>query len=247
MKKLIAVFLCLALLCLSVTALGDRALVDPQERYEILMEETDGSEEMVFYLIDVLNDEEELVKSDGSVLIRQYMLKNDGQTAIELAQLDTRLFICEYGRVARFTVYMEGEKLEDVYYTESFMYREEANGSVSVAPAETLADEFNGTWENWVFPYYVPLEAMIGTAQDDDGCVNFLVRSDEGETLLEYVVSSEGMIMQGVNQYARNEKDGKYYLWMYTEVIRGEGDALPQAVLVVMKQNEKVAQSDNAA
>ncbi|MCR4622079.1 MAG: hypothetical protein K5663_08365 [Clostridiales bacterium] len=246
MKKIIAILVAI-ILCLSVTALGDRALVDPQEQYEILLEETDGSEEMIFYLVDIANDEEELVKSDGSVLIRQHMLKNDGKTAIELVQFDTRLYICEYGRVAQFTVHMDGEKYEDVYCTESFMYREEASGVVSAAPAEISADEFNGTWENWVFPYYVPLEAMIGTTQGEDGCVYFLVRSDEGETLLEYVVSSEGMVMQGVNQYARDEEDGKYYLLMYTEVIRGEGDALPQAVLYAMKQNEKVTPSDNAA
>lgn len=84
--------------------------------------------------------------------------------------------------------------------------------------------------------------------EDGEGIMYFIVSSDEGDSLLEYVVSQNGMVLLGMNHYIRGgEGDENYYLWMYTEVIRGEGDALPQDILDAMSANEAKTAADNPA
>ena len=53
--------------------------------------------------------------------------------------------------------------------------------------------------------------------------------------MLEYVVSSNGMTLVGMNHYTRGGEGDDYYLWMYTEVVRGEGAEIPAEILQAIR------------
>ncbi len=245
MKRML-VLLAAALLMLLGCALGERALVNPQENYEYFMEESDGSEQLIFMMVDSVNDEADIVEKEGSVLIRTRFLMNDGTAASELATIDVHLFNFEGVRVIHMLVSMYGETQGDMYDTASNMYTVQEGGGVTVEPSQMAAEDYNAYWEHFVFPYYAPLESLAGMRQDDEHTC-FLVRSDGGDTLLEYVVSTDGMVLLGMNQYERDGADSDYYLTLYTEIIRGEDVTLPENVIDAIKANETAPAGDKAA
>ena len=242
---LLALTMLIALLC--CTAAGERALVNPQEKYDYFVEESDGSEQMLFMMVDLMNDEQSIVEQDGSVLIVQHFLLNDGETAEDYIQMETRLYVTDYGRVCQFTAFMGGEQYGDYFMTEDYIYRLDGSDKVNVEKTDNDFEDFEGTWENWVFPYYAPLETLTSTRQDEDGYTYFLVISDGGDSLLEYVVSTSGMALVGMNHYMRGDEDDNYYLWMYTEVVRGEGAEIPVKILQAISENETATPANSPA
>lgn len=248
MKRFTVLLLAALLILASCSALSERSLMNPQEQYDHFVKESDGSEQMLYTMVDMVNDEETLVQQDGSVLVRQHFVMNDGQTSVDYMTVETRLFLCDFGRVVQMTVLVDGEVLGEIFSTENYSYQLSDSGSIEISAPAMSADDFNGTWENWVFPYYTPLEVLNGMREDGKGTMYFIVSSDEGDSLLEYVVSQDGMVLLGVNHYVRSDEgDDNYYLWLYTEVIRGEGAALPQSFLDAMSTNEVKTAADNPA
>ena len=65
--------------------------------------------------------------------------------------------------------------------------------------------------------------------------------------MLEYVVSSSGMTLVGMNHYTRGGEGDDYYLWMYTEVVRGEGAEIPAEILQAISENEAATPASSPA
>lgn len=242
---LLALTMLIALLC--CTAAGERALVNPQEKYDYFVEESDGSEQMLFMMVDLMNDEQSIVEQDGSVLIVQHYLLNDGVTAQDYMQMETRLYVTKCGHVGQYTTFIGGEQQFDLFLTRDYMYQFDESGKVNVDKSSMDSESFEGTWESWIFPFYTPLETLAATRQDEDGYTYFLVISDGGDSLLEYVVSSSGMTLAGMNHYMRGDEDDNYYLWMYTEVVRGEGAEIPVKILQAISENETATPANSPA
>lgn len=90
MKRFTVLLLAALLILANCNALSERSLINPQEQYDHFVEESDGSEQMLFIMVDMVNDEETLVGQDGSVLVRQHFVMNDGQTAEDYMIVETR-------------------------------------------------------------------------------------------------------------------------------------------------------------
>ena len=112
---ILAISVLVTILC--CTAAAERALVNPQEKYDYFVEESDGSEQMLFMMVDLMNDEQSIVEQDGSVLIVQHYLLNDGVTAKENMQMETRLYVTKCGHVGQYTTFIGGEQQFDLFLT----------------------------------------------------------------------------------------------------------------------------------
>ena len=244
MKKLLAAVLALAILAAcagwaeeaeapsptEMAALGgevtgdfdEPALSGPEARYtDYFMDETDGSEEMVFMLLDSMNDEAEDMR-DGALLITEnWYVGEDGAPGMQV-----RYWLQQSPFGAMMISRLKMSWADDTVYfcgTNAFMYDGETLESVEGFSAEDM--EFYTT--SYHFPYG-RLEMMQGVRQDENGYTYFFVKSDDS-TSFEFVIG-EGMRIQQLRVYTRDE-EGVLKLNNYVDYGTGPALEVPQAVL----------------
>ena len=73
------------------------ALTHPEERYEFFLDDTDGSEEVIYYMLDAANDEAEDIAEHGALLVTEHqLLDKDGKPSLTV---DMSLQDSPYGKV----------------------------------------------------------------------------------------------------------------------------------------------------
>ena len=201
------------------------ALKDPGARYEYYTEETDGSEYMMFAMLDAVNDEAADITEYGALFITENQLLND--EGVPAVKIGMTLQDSPYGTVLisnmRFLWIDESTYSIGTHtWTYDGSRAEEAEGF-----EQELFDYYT---ESYHFPYG-SLEAMNGVRQDENGYTYYLIRSSE-EMSFEFVVG-EGMRIVQLRVYTRNE-DGELALTSYADYATGPAVEIPQPVLDAM-------------
>lgn len=233
MKKKIALFLSLVLLCASAFAEGpdDPTLKNPRERYEMYVDKTDGSEDLIYGVLDAINDEAEAVAEHGSLTVRQSYID---ETGMEIGTFETTLLDSEYGRMMR--IFQSGLA---IYVWGTHYYATFLNFVVDSGEMFTQ-EEFDWQWESYHFPFG-SLEVLHGVRQDDAGYSYFLVKSNDGYTF-EFVVG-ENMSIEQIRLYRENEQ-GEICLDMIVRYEYGTHKDIPATVLAAV-QKDFAAESGN--
>ena len=224
MKKLICLIAFICLLtnaCLSETSeptLETPSLIFDESLYEVLMDETDGSEETIYIFLDVTNDERNEIEKYGGIVGIAYALTNEN-TFVSVYQC---LQNTEYGLVLlggmdepdTFRYYCCGQYQ---YYQVNGEYMGKAQNPYNI---DTFTEAFH-------FPYEGPLTMLRGVRQDEDGNTYFLVKSEE-DRLFEYVVGDD-MLIKRISLYSLD--DGSWQLYMYVDYSLGNPEEIPQYIL----------------
>ena len=190
---------------------------DPETLYDIYMDQTDGSDQGVFMLIDAMNDEEEEIADGHALVMVNTLVDGNGRPAekMKLALQDS-----EFGHV------LIGTPLN---YEGICVYQfADANYYVLDDALLYTADpdlEFDWYFTAYHFPFG-RLETLNGLRQDDNGYAYMLVRSDE--TMSFEFVMKEGFEIVSLRIYTN---DGKHLtLLMTVDYTIGDAQPLPEAV-----------------
>jgi len=225
MKKWLIAFLCLLLWsCASAEGFQEPALKNPQEAYDFYYDQTDGSEELVYGMIDTMNDEATIVEEYGALHIYNQMYDPSGlpYTSIQLT-LQNSLF----GRIMISSV---EDMLTDIYTigTRNYMM---VDGELVDVFQDGNQEDFDWYWESYCFPYG-RLQTLNCVRQDENGYSYYLITSEDYMSF-EYVVDS-GMKIVQLRVYMRDE-DGTLCLDSTVDYEAGKAKAIPPAVLRAMR------------
>lgn len=225
MHRMIAALLALMLLLGCALAEVDRpAIKNPRERYDVYFEQTDGSEQAVFMVVDGMNDELADVEKYGS-LIAKHSFKLAGITLLESE------IILQDSAFGRMIIADAGDG--------SLVYslRDGAYTALPGEPAERVegfpADEFDWYWESYHFPYG-RLELMHGLRQDEAGNSYMLVKSDETMTF-EFAMGSDMRIEQ-LRVYDHLSED-EMVLSLVVDYSVGPAIEIREDVLALMRED----------
>ena len=204
------------------------ALIDPEERYyEYFVEETDGSEYLVFVMLDTMNDEARDIEEHGALYITEnQFLNKQGKPAVKakLALQDS-----PFGRVLISEVQMLWTKVNTYSIgTYTFVY----DGDAVETHDGKSQEDFDFYCESYHFPYG-RLETLNGARQDENGYGYFFIKSEENLSF-EFVVG-EGMRILQLRLYTKND-DGHLALSSYVDYDVGPAWEIPQPVLDAMGQ-----------
>lgn len=175
MKKWFSALLVAMLVC--GVALAENwdapALKNPKERYETYFEKTDGSENMLFGLLDAMNDEAETVAEHGCLkaIISSVDAQGEKQSSIYTYVQDS-----EFGNMIISSI-MPSPAFGATYAVGPRNYP--VMFGVLGDPFESgTQEDFDWYWESYHFPFG-RLELMHGIRQDENGHSYFLVKSDD--------------------------------------------------------------------
>lgn len=232
MKKLIVILLVFVFAFCSALAEGldEPALKNPQERYEMYTEETDGSETVLYIMLDAQNDEAADVEEYGCLRSINTFVGPDGREGMSTYTL---LQNSEFGRVminsitpeplfgATYSIGMHNytsmfgsaERIEDVFYS--------------------TEEEFNWYWEAFHFPYG-SLEVLNGVRQDENGNTYFLVKSNDGISF--EFATGESMSVDEIRVYQKNE-NGDLALISLVHFETCDAVQIPESVLELMRED----------
>ncbi len=206
------------------------ALTNPRDKYEYYVDTTDGSEELLYMLLDSMNDEDMLVKEHGSVsLYTDFinesgdidstatigMLMHDGERIMRMNIEDTIPGVEILVMIDRTVMLMNGEIF-----------------SVSETSAEP--ELFEQAWEWYCFPW-CSIETMHGIRQDENGFTYYLTAMPEGG-LCEYVTDSSIRIVD--TRIYDIDENGDYRLSMRIHFTTGTEAPIPDNVLAVLFDKE---------
>ena len=232
MKKL----LCLALAVLILSSIGAFAvdeplLTDPESRYDELSEVSDGSEELIFLVLDMMNDEETLVAEHGNVRISMiYYGENSG------FRTDVILYNTEYGRAEMMEVYAFDSLYAKMLVTPSgHLYNWDASGAFDSTESTVTQKTFDQTYEGFIFPFS-GISMLRGVRQSEEDWCYFLVKGSDEGYLYEYVVSTNAMVLDGLREYVLDPSDGKYHLQLVTKVTYGDAQPLTSEELALVRE-----------
>ena len=211
--------------------LTEPPLRNPQDYYEVYFEQTDGSEDMVFMLLDSMNDEADMVEEHGSVTLVHRFVDENGECTFEFC---ITLLKCEYGNVMY--TWSDDPEMSDAYIS-PYVAVTVKNGEVTdVSKNIDLTNNLDDYWGSFVFPYVTP-QTLNGVRQDDDGNTCYLVTNTAGGRC-EYV-TGENMDLKETRLYEKEDDD-----WILSTVINPRYDdlSLPD---VVLAEIAKAAQEEN--
>ena len=223
MKQCLALAICL-LLCGCALAEGfqEPALKNPQDAYDFYIDQSDGSEELLYNMIDAMNDEATIVAENGALHLaaQQYDAAGEVYLAYNLILQESA-----FGRMIIFCTSEAG----DIYTLDSGNYVMQ-NGELASSGRESLED-FDWYWESYCFPYG-RLQTLNSMRQDENGYNYFLITSEE-DMSFEYVTDSSMQIVQ-LRVYMRDD-DGVLALDSTVDYQAGGARAIPPAVLRAMR------------
>ena len=203
------------------------ALIDPQTRYDPFFEQTDGSEQMLFMMLDSMNDEAQTVEEHGALyLTENLMLDGEGDPALQVftAVQNSRYGYVMISRAAMFGVTVTRYCVGGYGF---ITYNDEGP-----EPDGSLTKEYLDYYcQSCHFPYG-NLETMNGMRQDENGYNYFFVRSEEIRSF-EYVC--EGFDIVQLRVYEKNE-EGRLALTSYVDYGAGPAWEIPQPVLDMMAE-----------
>lgn len=219
-----------ALMDAKVTGEFDKpALIAPETRYEHYVEQTDGSEELLYMLLDAQNDEAADIEQYGALYITEHPVlnsKGEGITAVEMSLQNS-----PYGPMIC--------AMTQVLWMKNYVYEVGNGGGYFIYDGETVEhtegddqETFDFYMQSYHFPYG-RLETLNGIRQDENGYAYLLIRSDE-DISFEFVTGEGTRILQ-LRMYQRN-KDGALTLKSYTDYDVGPAWEIPQAVLDAMEE-----------
>ena len=203
------------------------ALINPEERYEYFVEETDGSEHLLFVMLDAQNDEARDIEEHGALYITENQLLNkQGQPMLKLKMA---LQDSPFGRVIISDTQVLWRKV-NTYSIGNYTFVYEGD-DVETHDEEPLED-FDFYCESYHFPYG-RLETLNGVRQDENGYAYFFIKSDETLSF-EFVVGEDMRILQ-LRLYTKND-EGNLALSSYVDYDVGPAWEIPQPVLDAMGQ-----------
>jgi len=210
------------------------ALINPEERYDVFFDKTDGSENLVYSMIDFMNDEATDIEEHGALYITEnQMLDENGVPTLKLKM---SMQNTPYGKaiVSKYKfLWME----TNTYAINSSFFVHEGD---TVETQEGYSQEdFDFYCESYHFPYG-SLEVLNGIRQDENGYAYFFIESTDGMSF-EFVVG-EGMRIQQLRVYMENES-GELKLWSYVDYDVGSAWEIPEIVLDAMER--EFGSSDN--
>ncbi len=229
-RKLFSLLLVLAFFCpFAISESWEApAIKNPQDAYDYYVEETDGSDQMIFGMIDLMNEELATAQEYGAVRFDMSYVDTNGEPLITVTNY---LQLSEYGNVHIIETTAAGEQ-HFVYNIGTNMYHLYGD-KIEATPNGYTLEEADWFWNSYVFPFG-NLEVMNGMRQDENGYSYFLIKSDDSMSF-EYVVGDSMKIKQLRVYYA----DGKGNLELAIIVDYGVCPAqpLPEALTELLKQN----------
>ena len=204
------------------------ALSHPEERYtDYYVEETDGSEQLLFGLVDTQNDESADIEKHGAV----YITENSALDANGRPAMTVKLFIqnSPYGKMLIMSYKLLW--MEQSAYTvgeHTFSYDGNAVEESQIYDEE----EFDFYCESYHFPYG-RLETLNGIRTDENGYMYMLVKSDDTMSF-EFVLGDEMRVVQ-LRVYEK-DADGVLNLFSYSDYDVGPALEIPQPVLDAMAE-----------
>lgn len=220
--------LCIFLLILpfSAQAAGWQAArpKNPEIDYEYYVEQTDGSEQLIFAMLDEMNDEASDMSEGGALYIQENHVDVDGNSLLE-----TKIILQDSEFGPMFIYYMD-EYSMITYVLDTFAYAT-IDGELVSEPMEIYTQEdIEFYLESYHFPYG-SLEMLNGVRQDDHGYTYFLIQSDETASF-EFVVG-ENMRIEELRIYMRNS-DNELCLESIVGYSTGESLEIPAHVRAAM-------------
>lgn len=238
MFRRILVFM-LVLASLSPLALSESwdepALKNPQDAYEFFIEESDGSEQMLFGMIDIMNEELAIAEEHGAV---KFIMSYIGPDGTPIITVNNYLQLSEFGNVHIVETSFFGE-VSTVYNIGTNMYQV-FEDEISVTENGYTLEEADWFWNSYIFPFG-RLEVMNGMRQDENGYSYFLIKSDETMTF-EYVVG-DSMKVKQLRVYS-SDGNGNLELSIVVDYDVSEAQPLPDDLIDLLKQTAETTASE---
>lgn len=225
MKKLFVLILCLIVLMPAAFSedWDAPALLNPQEAYDYFVTETDGSDQMLFQIIDIMNEEKAIAEEYGAVKFYMTLYDDSANPAITMVHY---LQICDFGYLHITEVTYDDE----TYYTYDIQDKMYSLIGDQVTVSDSSAndsDDPDWYWNSYVFPFG-RLEVLNCMRQDANGYSYFLIKSDDYMTF-EYVIGDSMKIRQ-LRIYTVNAQND-LQLSIVVDYDTSEAQPVPQAVL----------------
>lgn len=248
MKKAFLSLFLIALAAVLTISCAAEPPMPPMENPELLYGDTyfengsDGSEVILFYLLDAANDEQNEVTDETALVITEHTRIGDKEFVVlnnvwQNSEFG-KVFICSFDIDGCNKTYYMTSKY--VYYTTDGVLTEKVDEeSMGGLPFEEFVS-------NYHFPYG-PIETMLGMYQDENGYTYFLVKSTEFEEF-EYV-AGEGLFIEQMRYYMYS--DGIWQLFEYLDYSIGAPVEIPEFVLAEMRSDfagsEETVSRENVA
>lgn len=212
----------------SIKVTGDMdepAFTNPEARYEIWMDKTDGSELLIYAMLDMNNDEKNDIQSSGALYISHHT--NISARGIAYGNVEYSLQYSPYGRV----LIADASFLLMKYYgcligNYQFWY-----DGVTVETTEGIGEGGPDGWFEYGHFTASGLRDLQGVRQDENGYTYFFIKVDD-TTSMELVIGEAMRILQ--DRIYEVDKDGNMKLTSYNDYDVGPAWDIPQAVLDAM-------------
>lgn len=214
------------------------ALKNPQDAYEYFIEETDGSDQMIFGVIDIMNEEAAIAEEHGAVKFTMSFIGPDGTPMITTYNY---LQKSEFGNVHIMETTNWGET-STVYNIGTKMYQLQED-TISVTDNGYTLEEADWFWNSYIFPFG-NLEVLNGVRQDENGYTYFLIKSDDIMTF-EYVVG-DGMKIKQLRVYY-SDGSGNLELAILVDYGVSEAQPLPKDLIDLLTQTAESIPSANTS
>lgn len=214
------------------------ALKNPQDAYEYYIEETDGSDQMIFGVIDIMNEEAAIAEEHGAVKFTMSFIGPDGTPMITTYNY---LQKSEFGNVHIMETTNWGET-SIVYNIGTKMYQLQED-TISVTDNGYTLEEADWFWNSYIFPFG-NLEVLNGVRQDENGYTYFLIKSDDIMTF-EYVVG-DGMKIKQLRVYY-SDGSGNHELAILVDYGVSEAQPLPKDLIDLLTQTAESIPSANTS
>lgn len=201
---------------------------NPEARYtDYFVENTDGSEYLLFVMLDSCNDEAEDIKDGGALYITENVLSGDGNPPIPVSIVIQQ---SPYGTMM--IAIVESAGIEYVTYNcGAYTFGQHTVDGETSAPERMDGQYTDEEFEYYTTSYHFPygrLECLQGVRQDENGYAYFFIKSDE-DISFEFVTGENMRILQ-LRMYVR-DGDGVLRLNNYVDYETGPAREIPQAVL----------------
>ena len=198
---------------------------DPKSRYEDwYVEETDGSEYLMFVMLDGMNDEAEEIKENGALRVAQHILDPSGA---ELATTYINMQETDYGIVMITRVEANGEMKGDVLYTiggTTFCLKD---GAIESEDDFCTQENYEFYIESFHFPYG-SLQVLHGVRTDENGHAYYLIRSSDSMT---FEFATNGLKIEQLRVYCSLGDDDELLLMSTVDYTLGPAEEIPQEIL----------------
>lgn len=225
MHKWMAMLLMLCLIFgMALAEVDEPALKNPKDRYDIYFDQTDGSEELVFLMVDGVNDEAADVEAHGSLVMKHRFLV----AGMPMIKTNIILQNSEFGPMIVADV---GDG--NVMYS----LRNDAYIAIPGEPAAKAQgyspEEFDWYWESFHFPYG-RLEMLNGMRTDEAGNSYMLIKSDE---TMSFEFAMDGtMRIQQLRVYD-HIGEGEMMLSLLVDYSVAPAVEIPEDVLALMHED----------